>query len=173
MQDAQRAGADNGPYGNGPYGGGPGNGPYGGGPWGGGGPFPGSGGPYGGGNRGAVRDESSNPALREYLVPPINMTFDLKTGETDLTDADGEKRVFATDGRKLQKSKDQNYREIAAHWEGSRLVTQEKDPLGGQIRRTFELSGDGRQMDEYITMDVPRSRASLMIHYIYDVVPGK
>ena len=171
VEEAQRNDPDNGPYG-GPGG----NGPYGGGPWGGGYPFPGPGGngPYGG-NRGgrSGRDQADSPAMREYLVPAISVTFALKTGEADLIDESGQKRAFLTDGRKLQKSKDENYREIAAHWEGSRLVAQEKDPLGGQIRRSFELSGDGRHMEEYVSLSLPRSRSSVMIHYVYDVVPGK
>jgi len=37
-----------------------------------------------------------------------------------------------TDGRKLQKSKDENYQEIAAKFDGTRLVSDEKDPRGNK-----------------------------------------
>ena len=160
----------------GPYGGG-GSGPGNNGPWGGptyGGPFPSTPGtPNPGSNRGpGGRDiDVTSPSLREYTDPAQDITFTLKEGETDLADDNGQKRAFVTDGRKLQKSKDQHYREIAAHWEGSRLVSEEKDARYGRIRRSFELSGDNRQLDEYVSMEVDRS--TVMIHYVYDIVPDR
>ena len=66
----------------------------------------------------AIRSEAQSPAMREYIYPATDVTFVLKDSEADLTDDTARKRVFYTDGRKLQKSKDDNYREIAAHWEG-------------------------------------------------------
>jgi len=33
-----------------------------------------------------------------------------------------------TDGRKLPESKDENYQEIAAKFDGNRLITDEKNP---------------------------------------------
>ncbi len=165
----------NGPYGGGPYGGGPyGGGPYGGGPL--GRPYPGNGpyggnGPNGGGNPGGYGDssEANSPALREYIYPATDVTFVLKDSEADLTDDTARKRVFYTDGRKLQKSKDDNYREIAAHWEGNRLVADEKLPGGEHVRQTFELSSDGRQLDEEISLDAIRSRSAVTIHYVYNI----
>jgi hypothetical protein len=155
-----------------PGAGGGGNGPYGGGPLGGGYPFPGqSGGPYGG-NHGAGRNQESEGqtrGLREYMYPASSVNIAINNAETDFTDETGRKLVFYTDGRKLQKSKDENYREIAAHWEGSQLVAKEKSPEEGEIRRTFELSGDGRQLDEYVTLEVGRSHRSVMLHYAYDI----
>ena len=168
----------NGPLGgNGPYGGGPyGGGPYGGGPL--GRPYPGNG-PYGGNgpngpngsNAGGYGDssEANSPALREYIYPATDVTFVLKDSEADLTDDTARKRVFYTDGRKLQKSKDDNYREIAAHWEGNRLVADEKLPGGEHVRQTFELSSDGRQLDEEIYLDAIRSRSAVTIHYVYNI----
>ena len=111
--------------------------------------------------------------MREYILPARTVTFTLKDGEAGLTYDDGRKRVFYTDGRKLQKSKNETYREIAAHWEGSRLVAQEKGPQGQQVRLTFELSGGGRQLDEYISLSTDRNRSSVMLHYVYDILPEK
>ena len=172
--------------GNGPYGG---NGPGGNGPWGGGGgypPYPGGNGPYGGppygggngpwgGNqggtpRGGYGNESDNsPQMHEYIFPASEVTFILKDNEADLTDDTARKRVFFTDGRKLQKSKDDNYREIAAHWEGSRLVAEEKMPGGERVRRVFELSSDGRQLDEEVDLEATRARGAVTLHYVYDI----
>ena len=150
---------------------------------GGGYPYPGGGnGPYGGGpngpnggNRGIYDEDSDarSPAMREYVYPATEITFLLQNSEVDLTDDAARKRVFFTDGRKLQKSKDDNYREIAAHWEGTRLVAEENVPQGGKLRRTFDLSSDGRQVDEYINLESTRNRSSVSIHYAYDIDPNR
>jgi len=160
-----------------------GNGPYGGGPLGRGYPFPGSNGPYGGGQSGGGPrngngggyggdDELQSPAMREYLYPASGVTLALKDAEVDLSDDAAHRRVFYTDGRKLQKSKDDNYREIAAHWEGSRLVSEQKLP-GESLRQTFELAVDGRQLDEYVNLDATRSRSAVTVHYVYDINPNR
>ena len=185
MDQARRGGPTQSGGGNGPYGG---NGPGGNGPWGSGGgypPYPGGNGPYGGppyggngpwgGNQGGVprggygNESDNSPAMREYLYPASEVTFILKDNEADLTDDTARKRVFFTDGRKLQKPKDENYREIAAHWEGSRLVADEKLAGGERVRRVFELSQDGRQLDEEVDLDATRARGALTLHYVYDI----
>jgi hypothetical protein len=74
-----------------------------------------------------------------------------------------------TDGRKLQKSKDESYQEIAAKFEGNRLVSDEKDPRGNKMSRTFELSEDGRQLYETLHMMAGRDNASRVIRYVYDI----
>jgi hypothetical protein len=74
-----------------------------------------------------------------------------------------------TDGRQLQKSADNNHQEVAAHWNGSQLVSDEKSPLGGKMSRTFELSQDGRNLHETLHIDNGRSKTPLVIRYVYDV----
>ena len=74
-----------------------------------------------------------------------------------------------TDGRKLQKSKDTNYREIAAKFDGNRLVTDEKSPRGDKMSRSFELSEDGRQLYETLHMTTGRSNTPLVIRFVYDI----
>lgn len=157
-----------------------GNGPFGGPPLGRGYPFPGSNGPYGGGPAGGNRggygggdSETQSPAMQEYIYPAAGITFALKDSEADLTDDAAHRRVFYTDGRKLQKSRDDNYREIAAHWEGGRLASEEKLPGGEGLRRTFELTPDGRQLDEYVYLDATRSRSSVTLHYVYEINPNR
>ena len=189
-----RQGGRRGPSGNAPGGPQGGNGPYGGGPAGGGyplpggpggnGPYGGGNGPYGGGQRGGnpnggnpgdygSRNDSEvqSPAMQEYIYPATGVTLVIKDSEVDLSDDAARRRVFYTDGRKLQKPNkdDNNYREVAAHWEGPRLVSDEKSPAGEQVRRTFELSSDGRQLDESISLDATKSRSAVMIHYVYDI----
>jgi len=89
--------------------------------------------------------------------------------EVDMLDERDKKLAIMTDGRKLQKSKDENYQEIAAKWSGNRLVTEEKNPRGGKMSRTFELSSDGRQLFETLDMKVGRNNTEVSIRYAYDI----
>ena len=96
-------------------------------------PFPGDGdgqGPYGGrrgGTEGRQGDEDRQ-RMRELFNPADSLTIAQKDAEVDLTDDQGRRRVFFTDGRKLQKSKDDKYQEMAAHWEEIHLVSEDKGP---------------------------------------------
>jgi hypothetical protein len=131
-----------------------------------GGGYPG--GPHGGyGGRGGESDEERQK-MRELFTPANAITLSMTGAEVDLVDNQNRKRAFMTDGRKLQKSKDANYQEIAAKWEGHRLVTEEKDPRGNKMSRTFELSRDGMQLYETLHMTVGRNSTPLVVRYIYD-----
>ncbi|HEY6943554.1 MAG TPA: hypothetical protein VI431_00335, partial [Candidatus Acidoferrum sp.] len=81
--------------------------------------------PGGGGGRrggyGGGESEQERQKMHELLSPPKNMTLSMTGAEVDLKDDHERKRAFMTDGRKLQKSKDDNYQEIAAKWDGNRL----------------------------------------------------
>jgi hypothetical protein len=146
----------------------PGGGGYPGGGYPGGG-YPGGGnGPYGGhGNNG--RNTESDEKLEQLISPPVSLSFVFKNAEVDLTDDHYRKVAFFTDGRKLQKPKDETYQEIAARWDGSRLVSDEKTPQGAKMSRTLELSQDGRQFYETLHLDRGKSVGSLVIRYVYDV----
>jgi hypothetical protein len=135
-----------------------------------GGGWPGGGGS--GGRRGGYGGESDEERqkMHELLSPPATMSFSMTGAEVDLQDDHDRKRAFMTDGRKLKKSKDDNYQEIAAKWDGSRLVTDEKSPRGGKMSRSFELSSDGRQLYENLHIEGSgRSSRSLDVHYVYDI----
>ena len=115
------------------------------------------------------RDTETDEALEELIRPPNSLTFSLKSPEIDLTDDHYRKLVFFTDGRQLQKPKDDSYQEIAAHWDGKQLVTDEKTPRGAKMSRVFELSPDGRQFFETVHVDRGKSKGQLVIRYVYDV----
>ena len=108
--------------------------------------------------------------MAELLSPSGSLTIAeaTKNVEVDLFDEQERKRAFFMDGRKLQKSKDANYQEIAARWDGARLVTDEKNPRGGKMSRTYELSYDRTQLYETLHMTVGRSNTPLVIRYVYD-----
>jgi hypothetical protein len=131
-----------------------------------GGGYPG--GPRGGyGGRGGESDEERQK-MQQLFTPAKAITLSMTGAEVDLMDDQNRKLAFITDGRKLQKSKDANYQEIAAKWEGHRLVTEEKDPRGNKMSRTFELSSDGMQLYETLHMTVGRNSTPLVVRYVYD-----
>jgi hypothetical protein len=132
-----------------------------------GGGYPGGG--HGGyGRRGGESDEERQK-LREFFTPAKAITLSMTGAEVDLVDDRDRKRAFMTDGRKLQKSKNENYQEIAAKFAGNRLVSNEKDPRGNKMSRTFELSSDGRQLYETLQMTTGRNNTPLVIRYVYDI----
>lgn len=102
------------------------------------------------------------------MRPASSLTFVQKDREFDLTDNQGRKRAFFTDGRKLQKSKDERYQELAAQGDATHLVSDEKSPRGGKLSRTFELSPDGTQLYETIQMETSRSYSPSRFRYVYD-----
>ena len=132
--------------------------------------------PIGGhsGNRGGAGDEDRQ-RMQSAIAPANSLTLKQKSAtdpEMDLTDEQNRKRALFTDGRKLQNSdsKDDSYQETAAHWDGSRLVTDEKGPQGGKMSRTFELSYDGTQLFETLHLTTGRSNTPLDVRYVYDAV---
>lgn len=134
-----------------------------------GGGYPGGGGRGGYGNRGGLSEED-RAKMRELFTPARAISFVMSGAEVDMTDDLDRKRAFMTDGRKLQKSKDSSYAEIAAHWEGTRLVTDEKDPRGNKLSRSYELSPGGLQLFETIRLEGGRSGGGQVIRYVYDAV---
>jgi hypothetical protein len=127
-----------------------------------------------GAGRGGESDEE-RLSTQSAIAPANALTLeqrDPKNPEVDLTEDQNRKLVLFTDGRKLQKpdSKDDSPQEIAAHWDGSRLVTDEKGPHGGKMSRTFELSYDGTQLFETLRLTMGRSNTPVDIRYVYDPV---
>jgi hypothetical protein len=48
-------------------------------------------------------------------------------------------------------------------------VTEEKNPRGGKMSRSFELSYDGTQMYETLHLTEGRSNTPVVIRYVYDI----
>jgi len=134
-----------------------------------GGGWPGGGGGGYGGRRGGGESDEERQKMRELVTPARAITLSMTGAEVDLVNDRNRKLAFMTDGRKLQKSKDENYQEIAAKFEGNRLVTDEKNPRGGKMSRTFELSSDGRQLYETLHMTTGRNNSPLVIRFVYDI----
>jgi hypothetical protein len=136
-----------------------------------GGGYPGGG--LGGGRRGGSDSEDGGDPqkMRELYNPPGSLRLvqnDPKGPEIDVIDDQNHKLALFTDGRKVQKSKDPAYEEYDAHWDSNRLVTDEKDPHGHKMNRTYELSYDGLQLYETLHMTTGRSQTPLIIRYVFE-----
>lgn len=140
--------------------------------YGGGGPrvggYPGRGG-YG---RPGGESQQDQQRMQQLMRPANSLALSMTGAEVDVVDDQDRKLALITDGRKLQKAKDSSAQEVAAHWEGKSIVTEEKDPRGNKMSRQFELSNDGRQLYETIHMTVGRSGSPLVVRYVYDAAEG-
>jgi hypothetical protein len=110
----------------------------------------------------------STAEMRELVHPDFSQSIVLQDGEVDVKNERDNKLVCYTDGRKIQKSKDDSVKQISAHWDGSQLVTDEKGPQGRKMSRTLELSPDGRQFYETWHIENGRSGSTIVIRYVYD-----
>ena len=137
------------------------------------------GGPWGGGGRrgggGQGESDQDRQQMQEVLDPSRSLTLAeaKKDVEIDAFDDQQRKTAIFTDGRKLEKSKDASNQQIAAHWDGNRLVTEEKTPSGKKMSRTYELSYDGTQLYETVRLTRGRSDSQVSIRYVYDQADAK
>lgn len=133
-----------------------------------GGPWPGGG--YGG--RRPTQDDESD-RLGDLVNPPRELKLSQHASddpEVDMIDDREHRRLFFTDGRKVEKQKDSSYEQISAHWDDKKLVTDEKAAHGGKLSRTFEVSSDGRQLLETIHITDSKGNHPVTIQYVYDAV---
>ena len=132
------------------------------------------GGPYGGGGYPQSRGSSDEyDRLGDLVNPPHELRLTQKYDndpEVAMIDDREHKRAFFTDGRKLEKSKDPAYEEIAAHWDGNKLVTEEKAAHNGKMSRTFEVSPDGKQLWETVHITDGKGNHPVTVRYTYDAV---
>ena len=56
----------------------------------------------------------------------------------------------------------------SAHWEGARLVSEEKGLHGGRITRTYELTPDGKQLNESVRLDNTHT-GLITVRYVFDL----
>ena len=133
-------------------------------------PYPGSGGngPYGGSGRGmGGEDTATSEQIQELIRPDFSQSIALQAAEVDVTDDRARKLVYYTDGRKIQKSKDDSMQAVSAHWDGTQLVTDEKGPRGKKMSRTLELSPDGKHF--YETWHIENGRSGpIAVRYVFD-----
>jgi hypothetical protein len=131
------------------------------------GPWPGGGGGYGGPRAGGDISDS----MGDLVNPPHEMKFSQKFDndpEVNLSDDREHRTSFFTDGRKLEKEKDPDYKQVAARWDDKKLVTDEKGTHNGKVSRTFELSQDGKQLIETVHVTDSKGNHPINVQYVYD-----
>jgi hypothetical protein len=104
----------------------------------------------------------------DIIYPQNSFALSHKDAEIDLIDDQARKRIYFTDGRKLQKSKDDKYKELAARWDAGRLVSEEKGPSTIKLTRSFEISGDGQHLYETLAVDLGAVSGFVLLRYVYD-----
>jgi hypothetical protein len=130
--------------------------------------YPGGRGGYPGGRSGDRESVAEHNRTDDVIYPQNSFALARKDAEIDLLDDEGRKRVYFTDGRKLQKSKDDKYKELAARWDGGRLVSEEKGPSTIKLSRSFEISPDGQHLYETLAVDLGAVSGFVLLRYIYD-----
>jgi hypothetical protein len=133
----------------------------------------GGGGGYGGHRTGGSQGDSDadREKMRDVLDASLRVELtqkEPKDPEIVLTGDQNKKLAFYTDGRKLDKPTDENYQEIAAHWDGTKLVTDEKGAHGGKLSRTYELAPDGLQLWEEVHITRGKSDTPITVRFVYD-----
>jgi len=90
------------------------------------------------------------------------------SNEVELDDEQGRKRALFTDGRKLQSGGSDVYREVAAKWDGDRLVTTEDGPQKNKIERILAYSEGGAVLMETFRILDNKSNPTLTVRYVFD-----
>jgi len=132
------------------------------------GPWPGGGGGYGGPRPG---QGDISDSMGDLVNPPREMKFSQKFDndpEVLLSDDREHRTSFFTDGRKLEKDKDPDNKQVAARWDDKKLVTDEKGAHNGKVSRTYELSSDGKQLIETVHIADSKGNHPVNVQYVYD-----
>jgi hypothetical protein len=144
-------------------------------------PGGGMGGPGYGGNRGGQNPQNTSSQTNEKLQALVDPSMRLhlqqmtdKNPEVELTGDQGKKTIFYTDGKLPDKPSDPNMQQVSAHWDGNKLVTEEKFDKNGTMTRTYSLAEGGTQLLEEVHLVTGKKNDSpVTIHYAYDAVdPG-
>lgn len=133
-----------------------------GGPGGGQGRGPGAGGPGAG-------SEEQRGRLRDLVEAPDQLKIAQNGPEIDMTDTEGHVRSLFTDGRKLEKpKKDNTQTQVKARWDHATLITEEKGPNGEKISHSYEITGDGKQLADTLTVESKKLNTPIIVRSVYD-----
>jgi hypothetical protein len=123
----------------------------------------------GGGQRGGSGSDEQHARLRDVVRAPDQVSIAQKGPEIDLTDTDNHVRSLFTDGRKLEKSKkDSTETQVKARWDHETLVTEEKGPNGEKISHSYEITNEGKQLADTLTLESKKLNTPIIIRSVYD-----
>jgi hypothetical protein len=127
-------------------------------------------GPGAGQGRGpGAGSEDQRARLRDLVQASDQLKIAQKGPEIDVTDIENRTRALFTDGRKLEKAKkDVTQTQVKAHWEGRTLITEERGPGGEKISHSYELTGDGKQLADTLTLESKHLNTPIIVRSIYD-----
>jgi hypothetical protein len=126
------------------------------------------GGPAGQSGSGTGSEEQRS-RLRDLVQASDQLKIVQKGPEIDITDADSRERLLFTDGRKVEKAKkDATQTQVKAHWDHGTLLTEEKGPDGEKISHAYELTGDGKQMADTLTLESKHLNTPIIVRSVYD-----
>jgi hypothetical protein len=126
-----------------------------------GGPGPGRG--SGAGN------EEQRTRLATLVAASDQLTIVDKGPEIDVTDSDRRERSLFTDGRKIEKSKENSSQvAVKARWEHGTLITEEKGPNGEKISHAYERTEEGKQLADTLTLESKRLNTPIIVRSVYD-----
>jgi hypothetical protein len=123
-----------------------------------------------GGQSGGGESDSDREKIHLFVEPAQQLTISQKDPEIEVADDTDRKFALYTDDRKVEKSKDPNHQELAAKWDGYRLVAEGKDPKGNKYERSYEVLDGNQQLRETLLLKVGRSSTEVSIRYVYDLV---
>ena len=58
--------------------------------------------------------------------------------------------------------------QVKAHWDHGTLVTEEKGPDGEKISHAYEITGDGKQMADTLTLESKHLNTPIIVRSLYD-----
>jgi hypothetical protein len=113
--------------------------------------------------------EEQRTRLHDLLQVSDQLKIVQKGPEIDVTDADSRERSLFTDGRKIEKAKkDATQTQVKAHWDHGTLLTEEKGPDGEKISHAYEITGDGTQMADTLTLEIKHLNTPIIVRSVYD-----
>jgi len=126
------------------------------------------GGPGMGGGSGAG-SQDQRAKLRDLVEAPDQLTVTQKGPEIDISDTQSHVRSLYTDGRKLEKpKKDSGQTQVKAHWERETLITEEKGPNGEKLSHSYELTSEGKQLADTLTLESKKLNTPIIVRSVYD-----
>jgi len=121
---------------------------------------------------GGRESDEERQQMQIFLEPAQQLTIAQKEPEIEITDDFDRRFTVFTDGRKVEKSKDQSQQQFDAKWDQYRLVIEGKDPRGNKYQRSYEVLEGNQQLRETLFVNVGRNNTDVFIRYIYDLVPA-
>ena len=131
------------------------------------------GGPGIGRGSGAGNDEQRS-RLGTLVQAPDQLTIVQKGPEIDVAESGHRERSLFTDGRKIERAgKDATQVPVKAHWDHGTLITDEKGTGGEKISHAYEITQEGKQMADTLTVETKHLNTPIIVRSVYDRASGE